>query len=189
MKSLFNIFIILACTIVYGQDATPEYIGGKKCKMCHKKEEVGAQYRKWEETAHAKTFDILLTEKAKKIGVEKNLATTPDQAGECLQCHVTGWGTPSGYQLEVDETDKKAVIKNNGLKSVSCEACHGPGSLYKGKKVMKAIHNGEQDAASLGLTYPDEKICLGCHNKKSPTFESFVFKERYDKIAHPYPDI
>ncbi|NQT63269.1 MAG: hypothetical protein HQ556_09965 [Candidatus Marinimicrobia bacterium] len=187
MKLLTTVILLLSGGLIFAQDAKPEYIGSKKCKMCHNKEVKGAQYSNWEATAHANTFDILLTDAAKKIGEKLGLSTTPDQAGECLQCHVTGWGSASGYQLTIDETNKKLVSKNDALKSVSCEACHGPGSLYKGKKVMQAITDGTTDGASLGLTYPDEKTCRGCHNEKSPTFKSFNFEERAKKIAHPYP--
>ncbi len=187
MRQLVFLLLMLTASFTFGQDTKPEYVGGKKCKMCHNKAEKGAQYSKWEETAHAKTFDVLLTEAAKKIAADRGLKTTPDKAGECLQCHVTGWGTPSGYQVEVDENDKKAVKHNEALKSVSCEACHGPGSAYKGKKVMLAIADGTTDAASVGLNYPNEKTCRGCHNEKSPTSKTFNFKERAAKIAHPYP--
>ena len=187
MRLIPGIVILLMGSLIFAQDAKPEFIGNKKCKMCHNKAEKGAQYSKWETTGHANTFDILLTDEAKAIGKKMGLKTTPDVAGECLQCHVTGWGTPSGYQISVDESDKKAVSKNDALKSVGCEVCHGAGSLYKGKKDMIAIQDGTIDGASLGLVKPDEKTCLGCHNDKSPTFKPFDFKERSAKIAHRYP--
>ena len=188
MGSALTIILILACSSIYAQDATAEYVGVKKCKMCHNKAEDGAQYSKWEESAHSKTFDLLLTDKAKAIAKAKGLKTTPDQAGECLQCHVTGWGEASGYQLSVDAADKKAVSQNESLKSVSCESCHGAGSLYKSKSVMVAVRDGSTEAASVGLVIPNEAVCLGCHNEKSPTAKPFVFAERAAKIAHPYPN-
>lgn len=187
MKKLLIILLILVWGVAFVQAADAEYVGNKKCKMCHNKAEKGAQFKKWEGTGHAKTFDLLLTDEAKVIGSKMGLKSSPDKAGECLQCHVTGWGTASGYQLEVNADDKKAVSKNNALKSVGCEMCHGAGSLYKGKKVMIAIHEGQTEAASVGLIKPDEKTCLGCHNEKSPTYKPFDFKERAAKIAHPYP--
>ncbi|NQV14903.1 hypothetical protein HQ531_05540 [bacterium] len=188
MRRVLSIILILTVSMIYAQDASPEYIGNKKCKMCHNKAAKGAQYDKWETTAHAKTFEILLSDEAIAIGKKMGLANTPDKEGECLQCHVTGWGTPTGYQLEVDAADKKAVSKNDALKNVGCEACHGPGSLYKGKKAMLAISAGQTEAASLGLVYPNEKTCLACHNEKSPTAKPFVFKEHVTEITHPYPE-
>ncbi len=187
MRSALTTLLILACSLIYAQDASAEYIGVKKCKMCHNKAEKGAQFAKWEESAHAKTFDLLLTDKAKAIAKKKGLTTTPDQSGECLQCHVTGWGEASGYQLTVDQTDRKAVSQNEALQAVGCESCHGAGSLYKSKSVMLAIYEGQTEAASVGLVKPNEAVCLGCHNEKSPTAKPFVFAEHVAKIAHPYP--
>jgi hypothetical protein len=187
MRLLTIAFLLLTASLLSAQTASAEYIGGKKCKMCHNKAEKGAQYTKWEASGHARAFDALLTDEAKAIAKKMGLKTTPDQAGECLKCHVTGWGTASGYQLTVDEADRKVVSQNEALKAVTCESCHGAGSLYKGKKDMEAIHAGTVDGATLGLVKPDEKICLTCHNDQSPTFKPFVFKERAAKIAHMYP--
>ncbi len=187
MKTKITILLLLGLAFGYSQDAKPTYIGSKKCKMCHNKAEKGAQYTKWTTTAHAKSFDALLTEKALAIAKERGLKTTPDQAGECLECHVTGWGDPSGYQLSVDPADKKAVSKNKALKSVSCEVCHGAGSLYKGKTAMNQIKDGVIQGADVGLLEVSEATCQGCHNDRSPTNKEFNYEERLAKIAHPYP--
>ena len=187
MKNTISLILILVCTFGYSQESTAEYVGNKKCKMCHNSEAKGAQFSKWEATGHARAFEALLTDEAKAIAVKKGLKTTPDKAGECLQCHVTGWGSPTGYQLEVNAEDKKAVSENEALQSVGCESCHGAGSLYKSKQVMLAVREGQTPPASVGLVMPDEQVCLACHNAKSPTFKPFDFKERVAKIAHSYP--
>ena len=44
-----------------------KYIGTKKCKMCHKKDETGAQFAKWQGGPHAKTFEVLGTVEAKAV--------------------------------------------------------------------------------------------------------------------------
>ena len=36
---------------------------------------------------------------------------------------------------------------------------------------------------------PTEKVCVECHNEKSPTFKPFCFKERRAKISHMNPRI
>jgi len=66
---------------------------------------------------------------------------------------------------------------------VQCETCHGAGSDYKSRKVMK-----DHDASiAAGLTIPDEQLCLTCHNDKSPTFTGFDFDEMWAKVNHPNP--
>lgn len=70
---------------------------------------------------------------------------------------------------------------------VGCESCHGPGSAYKSRKIMKAISEGTEDGAKYGLVTPTEETCVECHNKKSPTYKDFKFEEMAAKIAHPVP--
>ncbi len=58
---------------------------------------------------------------------------------DCLKCHATN-------------ADEK-------LAGVQCEACHGPGSDYKGMKVMK-----DRDASvAAGLVIPSQATCDTCH--------------------------
>ncbi|MBL7032783.1 MAG: cytochrome c family protein [Candidatus Delongbacteria bacterium] len=163
-----------------------DYIGGQKCKMCHKKEEKGAQYTKWEATAHAHSLETLHNEQSAAIVAELGLAQAAWEAPECLSCHVTGWGK-GGYVLG-ELTDPKDVKRNEGLASVSCEACHQAGSEYKSTKVMQGILAGEIEEASVGmLWHPDEATCLQCHNEQSPTHKPFAFAERVVEVSHPYP--
>ncbi|RMF63789.1 MAG: hypothetical protein D6743_10235, partial [Calditrichaeota bacterium] len=70
---------------------------------------------------------------------------------------------------------------------VSCEACHGPGSRYRGRKVMREIASGKLVGAELGLVPQNEKVCVRCHNKESPTFKGFNYREMVAKILHPTP--
>ncbi len=133
---------------------TPEYIGAKKCKMCHKNE-----HKSWLETKHAKAYDVLKPAEKKK--------------DSCVVCHVTGFG-----------------VADTLFEGVQCEACHGPGSLYKSTKIMskkKYKENREAQhklALEAGLIIPDEKTCTGCHNKKSPNFKSFDYKKMKAKGMH-----
>lgn len=166
---------------------TYTYVGTKMCKMCHNKEETGKQFSIWEKSLHGNALAALQTDEAKKIAVAKGIKTAPDQSPECIQCHVTGWGTESGYQLNVDPADKKAVTQNEKMANVGCEMCHGPGSGYKTKKTMEAVSKGEMEPASVGLLIPTAETCVKCHNEKSPTHKKFVFEEAVKVIAHPNP--
>jgi len=155
----------------------PQYVGAKKCKTCHKKELIGNQYGKWEEMKHAKAYDTLKGEDALKIAKEKGLSVPPSEAKECLECHATAYGEDAAKFAQ------KPLAVQDG---VQCEACHGPGSLYKKKKTMA----DREKSLAAGMWDPgkDEKICTGCHNDRSPTFESFDFEKRKEEIAHPIPE-
>jgi len=172
------------------QGADHEYVGVKKCKSCHKKELIGNQLAKWQESKHSKAFEVLKSDDAVKLGKEKGLAGPPHEAPECLECHTTAYGVdaaqlPKGKPLAVAD-------------GVSCEACHGPGKDYRKKKTM-ADHD-KSVAAGMWEADKDEKICLNCHNDKSPTWDTakykladgstagFDFDQAKEEIAHPIPE-
>jgi hypothetical protein len=172
---------LLAPTVVFGQDAAakkeemPQYVGVEGCKLCHRSERTGDQFGKWEASAHAKAYATLATPKAKEIAKAKGIAD-PQKAPQCLKCHVT---QPKAEEIAEPVRGKQFHMEDG----VQCETCHGPGSLYKSRSVMK-----DKDAAmAKGLRLPDEAFCKTCHNDQSPTFTGFDFKEKYAKIAHEDP--
>jgi hypothetical protein len=191
MKYLL-LFMIFS-TIIFSQDF--EYVGSNGCKMCHKKEEKGSQFSKWEATAHAKAFETLKSEAAAKIAADKGLTVDAWKTPECVICHTTGFDN-GGYEINDDSfwnpaTDdkiaNKAVKRMNGLQAVGCEVCHGAGSKYKSSKIMKSIYAGEAEGKDFGLNQISEETCLVCHNENSPTFKPFNYTERIKKIEHPMP--
>ena len=95
MKKMLIVLLILSVGMVYSQTDTAEYVGSKKCKICHSKEEVGSQYSIWENGPHARSMESLKTDAAKAIAKKMGLKVAPDQAPECLSCHATGWGSES----------------------------------------------------------------------------------------------
>jgi|Deesub1362B_J571_1020462.scaffolds.fasta_scaffold03511_2 hypothetical protein len=94
----------------------------------------------------------------------------------CMKCHGTG-------------AEQGAV-----LEGVQCEACHGPGSLYKSPKIMskskyKKDPEGQRaKAVQAGLVLQEEKVCLKCHGQDRPEghppAKPFNYKEAYPKVAH-----
>ena len=84
-----------------------EYVGSKKCKMCHNK-----QYKSWLETAHAHNYQQLV-----------EMGKTEDAT--CLKCHSTGYGKPGGFKPGSEDLTQDPVLRGTG-----CEACHGPGSKH-----------------------------------------------------------
>ena len=158
---------------VLAQDAAGNtYLGVRTCAgICHKTEKQGNQLGIWEKTGHAQAYTTLTLAKANDIAKAKGLAKPASEAPECLQCHTL----PANANVDLKE-------------GVQCEACHGPGSGYKGLSVMK----DKARSIAAGMTeYKDdaaiEKQCRSCHNEKSPTFKEFNFQERWAKIRHPVP--
>jgi hypothetical protein len=123
----------------------PTYVGARtECRKCHIR-----IFRSWEMTPHSGTMEVLSEE-------EKTDA-------DCVRCHVTGFGDPSGF-TSMEETAH--------LGNVGCEACHGAGSEYSNRATMQ-----NRDAAiEAGLVIPDEQTCRGCHNEESPTFKGFDYE-------------
>ena len=159
-----------------------EYVGVKKCKTCHKKEKIGNQYGKWKEMKHAKAFESLKTDKAKEAAAKLGI-DDPTRSEKCLKCHTTGFGE-GGYDLS------KSPEENAKFEGVQCEACHGPGSVYRKKKIMEGLAKGEIKPEEVGLVIPTEEVCLTCHGKgKGNPFEKdFDFETFKEKIAHPVPE-
>ncbi len=149
------ISILIFVSFSAAQNAT--YVGVKKCKMCHTKDNV---YKVWEKTKHAIAFKTLATDGAKKLLKGKN----PAAEAACIACHV-------------------ANVKNKATydDGVACEACHGPGSEHM-KLIMKDKEKGK--AALRAIKAGDAKLCETCHNKKSPTFKGFDVKKDWKKIEH-----
>lgn len=175
--------------------AEAKYVGVKSCGKCHKKTKQGEQLAIWKKSKHAKAYQALGTPKAKERARKIGFNGDPQKSEACLICHTTGFGEPAarfGNKFKMKE-------------GVQCEACHGPGSLYKKRKVMKKIRKERgpdkksvsPTAKKTGLIFPDENTCKNCHVKqierggkifKNPSYEPFDFKERFDKIKHPVPE-
>ena len=127
-----------------------EFVGASKCaKVCHK-----AQFASWQETTHAKAFDVLSDEEKAKP--------------ECTDgCHSYG-----------------KLADGTVLEGVTCEACHGPGKDYKSPKIMsKSKWKGDPEtykkmAIEAGLIYPTAENCTQCHKEEgNPNFKPFDFEK------------
>ncbi len=169
-----------------------KYIGVKKCKMCHKKAKDGNAFKIWKGTKHAKAYELLATAKAKQKAKDLGISKNPQKAMECLVCHTAGAGLPKS-------SFAKSFKQKDG---VQCENCHGPGSNYKKKKLMKKIRAERMKgvfttAKKLGLSRGDENTCLTqCHQPErivdgvkyiNPSYQPFDYQERIKEIAHPMP--
>jgi hypothetical protein len=140
-----------------------DWIGVDRCGRCHRKELYGDQVSAWRKDVHARALETLRGERALAIAKERGLAAPPDQAPECLSCHLTASGVPpERIAYELDPAD-----------GVQCESCHGPGADYRKKQIM----SDRDDAIAHGLWKADEDpaVCTACHNEKSPTWDAKRF--------------
>ena len=148
-----------------------QYIGATKCKICHNKEATGDQYKKWTESSHARAWKNLASPKATEVGKLQGVSN-PQTDAKCLKCHSTA-----------SSVEKNLISTITVEEGISCETCHGPGSLYKSQNIMKNIELSLKN----GLKIPDEKNCLRCHNQESPTYKPFNYSAYKDKIFHNIP--
>jgi len=147
-----------------GAQPTHDWIGVDRCGRCHRKELYGDQVAAWRQDVHARALETLRSERSLAIAKQKGLAVPPDQAPECLACHVTAHGVaPERIAYELDPAD-----------GVQCESCHGPGADYRKKKIM----SDRDEAVAHGLWKADEDpaVCTACHNEKSPTWDPKRFR-------------
>lgn len=142
-----------------------EYVGANKCKMCHIK-----QHKAWAETPHAKAWVALknatpekTAEMAAAFKVEiKGSATATDG---CVSCHVTGFQLAGGYP----QADTTKVVTN-----VTCESCHGPGSLHVSAPMAK-----KKEFINKAVT---ANMCKQCHTPAASP--DFVFAEYVKRGVH-----
>lgn len=107
--------------------------------------------------------------------------------------HATAWDSLSAEDQKSEEIKKfyttGTTAKDELLTGVQCEACHGPGSDYKSKKIME----DREQAVANGLVIPDEKTCLKCHNADAPaalaaTAKDFNFEKMRAAGVHAMPE-
>jgi 2',3'-cyclic-nucleotide 2'-phosphodiesterase (5'-nucleotidase family) len=115
-----------------------KFLGAQVCARCHQ-----AAFDSWKASPHANSMAVL---EAKAM----------EGSADCLKCHVTGFNQPSGYPNSSTE-----------LGNVSCEQCHGLGTLHGDKTFV---------------VHPAAQSCTVCHDQKnSPHFD---YKAYWSKIAH-----
>lgn len=167
------------------------YVGTKSCAMCHKKEETGNQFAKWQASPHAKAYEVLGTAEAKAAGAKVGVAD-PQKSGKCLKCHATAYNFTEELQVKAADGETAKVVVED---AVTCESCHGPGKNYKSKSVME----DQKKAIEAGMIFPSTKGCALCHNDQSPSWKAdryttkdgkkvgFDPEQAYEKIKHPKP--
>ncbi|MBN8475576.1 cytochrome c family protein [Sulfuritalea sp.] len=140
---------------------TPGYTGNRVCAKCH-----FDQGEAWRKTGHAKAFDSLKPNVKAAAKTRAGLDPAKDYSADpnCVACHVTGHGENGGYKTGMNPDDAKLVI------GVSCESCHGAGSIYRQKHadaVDKLKASGEttdrQVLIDAKQNFDYESACVSCH--------------------------
>jgi predicted CXXCH cytochrome family protein len=112
---------------------TEKYVGSEMCARCH-----SDIFAKWSQTPHARAWDTLVKDKKQN-------------QKDCVECHVTGWGEPTGYEqaaaTEAGKDAAKDAVKTD-MRNVQCESCHGMGTFHGTTAMLKK---------------PTEDICMNCH--------------------------
>jgi len=170
-------------------EKTPAYVGAKSCKKCHFK-----QQKSWAKSKLASAFEVLkpgqCDEKKKAAGLDLTKDYTQDV--KCLKCHTTGYGTASGYPAATEgkaftDEEKTRATLNEG---VTCEACHGPGSLYIPIKKENKEYKLAEIVAVGALAPVKAENCAACHANECPTMPKdykfdFETEKKSDKMhAH-----
>ncbi len=146
--SFFLLIITCMCIPLTAQGTEQEenkYVGVDACVDCH--EDIVAIYRKTSGKAHSDQSVLKMREKL-----------TESEFQECLSCHTTGYGEPTGF---------KSFETTPHLAIVGCESCHGMGYL----------HTLDQSADSISLK-PDLELCNRCHD------DTKVPRIHYDGRVH-----
>ncbi|MCI0460623.1 MAG: hypothetical protein L0Z62_27020 [Gemmataceae bacterium] len=148
-----------------------EYVGSAECRACHAK-----AYKIWKGSKHSHAYEAL-----EKVINPKHRQYDP----ECVMCHVTGFGHPTGF---VDEQ------KTPTLKHIGCESCHGPCSPHldnpKDAKIyplinpFKAPPNEAPQARQRRENLLDVS-CQKCHDQDNDV--NWQFPRRWADVAHPTP--
>jgi hypothetical protein len=111
------------------------YVGSSACRDCH-----SAEYNDWINSPHADAMSTL-----RKIH--------RDSVPLCVQCHVVGWGTATGYRMDA---------RRREMEGVGCEVCHGAGQAHAVAPREKSLRR-----------MPEAQVCSSCHDDKhAPGFMS-----------------
>ena len=145
-RIVFGIAVV-AVVVMVGMMASAQdhaYVGGDKCKMCHK-----VQHASWMETTHAKATEAAKasTERTFEAACLKCHATNADEAMAGVQCEACH-GPGNDYKKMSVMKDKDMAIANGLIipTQATCDGCHTGEdhakkvSFDENKGNKKAIH-------------------------------------------------
>lgn len=156
------------------------YRGAENCRICHAGDATGDAYGTWTSSKHAKAYESLASDTAKRLAGELGIAD-PQTNARCLKCHSSA---PEVAAKQLDAKFDRTL-------GVQCEACHGAAGKHLKKRVAAAASatNSLPTAPKLAeeIRKGDAQLCLECHNKDCPAFKAFCVNKRWAEIRHPDP--
>lgn len=168
-----------------------DYVGNSQCKICHNKKDEGEIWNTWKSKPHASAFNRLGTPEAKAVAEKAGVTTPPQEAPECLRCHVTA------FDAKADPHVPAKISMSDG---VQCESCHGPASLHVKDGQARKMKKDETVDMSAHIIRPNEQTCVKCHNSENPTWDpnryttesgqkvGFDFQQAWKKVEHKIPE-
>jgi hypothetical protein len=148
---------------------SPRYLGSSACMSCHSDAEHGNPHIQWMRSEHGHAYWRLAADWALFLGkLRPQYADLEDPISDdrCLLCHVTG-------RQDDDALFAESFRKEEG---VSCESCHGPGSLYVDPEIM----TDREAFLAAGGRIPNENTCRSCHRNS----DQFDYAEMWQMVAH-----
>ncbi len=146
--------------------AEQTYLGTDQCITCHRK-----QASAWSSTKHANAYETLPSQYQNAVA--------------CLQCHLTGFGEPGGFSLNMKPDERQA------FQSVGCEACHGPGAAHvEAVKRWTAAPLGEEDKLLNAIKKaivktPSDHLCATCHTTQAHQSHPYYLGQPVQVAVHP----
>lgn len=126
-------------------DDGAKFVGDASCRECH-----AAIATSWDATPHAKAWRTLETK-----GV--------DADPECVGCHSVGWSRDVSQRWSRTASAFRDPATTPGLRSVQCEACHGPGSAHAADPLDKKAW-GPPGTPGKAWAKPGRAVCVTCHD-------------------------
>ena len=115
------------------EEASHDYVGAKKCKICHKKDGV---FPSWEETAHATAFDNLSEEDQANEALLPFYTTGTDAKGnlltgvQCEACHGPGADyKKKSIMQDLEKATAAGLIIPDEKTCLKCHNADAPGAL------------------------------------------------------------
>src|SRR5262249_31829021 len=131
------------------------FVGSDRCENCHKH-----AYNIWKHTDHARAYQTL---------VDAKHPSTRQFDGDCVVCHVVGFGYHTGFNDGMLGAQAKLKLRN-----VGCESCHGPcgdhvknpqnQALYADINPWKARKPKETKAEFDRRMLEIDTMCQKCHD-------------------------
>ncbi|HLN33630.1 MAG TPA: cytochrome c family protein [Gemmataceae bacterium] len=147
-----------------------KYLGADACQLCHETGPRGrfkddfvrlTEYKTWKTDKHSQAYAKLNEARSKQIGMLLKIAdVTKDD--RCLNCHAAN--VPLDLRVG---TEGQAYRLEDG---VSCDACHGPSSLWLTPHFTEPGWRTKPTAEKQKLGFYDvrdpverSQLCLSCH--------------------------